>query len=183
MSKSSSGPAAPANPAGVKTGSLPRQGAMSGSGRSRYLSRPPHRAARQPVTGHAAQRRRVPSVAAPDGTFWVASRSGDVRHVDAGARAIEQVALPGPVVSLVMAPDGTLGGLNGEILPSGRSDRRIGASQGMPRGWVRDILVILTASCAFPRTAAALGHLSNGRMARLTMTEGLPDNRVVTNHR
>lgn len=120
-----------------------------------------------------------PIVAVPDGTFWVASRSGDVRHVDA-ERVIEQVALPGPVVSLVMAPDGTLwAGGNGEIfhIPGGRRPvERIGASQGMPRGWVRDILVDPDGTVWIATYGGGLGHLRNGRMARLTMTEGLPDN-------
>ena len=114
-----------------------------------------------------------PIVAAPDGTLWVASRSGDVRRVDAD-RVIEQVTLPGPVVSLRMAPDGTLwAGGSGEIfhIPGGgRPVERIGASQGMPRGWVRDILVDPDGTVWIATYGGGLGHLRNGRMTRLTMT-------------
>ena len=120
-----------------------------------------------------------PIVAAPDETLWVASRSGDVRHVDAD-HVIGQVTLPGPVVSLVLAPDGTLwAGGSGEIfhIPGGgRPVERIGAAQGMPRGWVRDILVDRDGTVWIATYGGGLGHLRNGRITRFTMTEGLPDN-------
>jgi signal transduction histidine kinase/ligand-binding sensor domain-containing protein len=120
-----------------------------------------------------------PIVATPGGTLWVASRSGDLRHVEAD-RVIEHVTLPGPLVSLSLGPDGTLWvGGSGEIfhLPGGgRPVERIGAAQGMPRGWVRDILIDRDGTVWIATYGGGLGHLRNGRMTRFTMTDGLTDN-------
>jgi signal transduction histidine kinase/ligand-binding sensor domain-containing protein len=120
-----------------------------------------------------------PITSAPDGTLWVGSRSGDVRHVSADS-VIEQVSLPGLVVSIAMAPDGTVwAGGAGEIFHirgHGRPVERIGAPQGMPRGWVRDILTDADGTVWIASYGGGLGHLRNGRLTRLTMTEGLPDN-------
>ena len=140
----SSGPATPGNPVVVRMDSPPRPGATSGSARGRTLYRvrrsAPHVSRLQVTLPDEVG----PIVAVPDGTFWVASRSGDVRRVNAD-RVLEQVTLPGPVVSISMAPDGTLwAGGAGEIFHvpgGGRPVERIGAAQGMPRGWVRDILI------------------------------------------
>lgn len=122
-----------------------------------------------------------PIVAAPGETLWVASRSGDVRHIDSN-RVIAQATLPGPLVSLSLAPDGTIwAGGSGEIFHvSGAAQHveRIGAAQGMPRGWVRDILVDRDGTVWIATYGGGLGHLRNGRMTRFTMTEGLPDNSV-----
>ena len=102
------------------------------------------RTARQPGCMSRCPTRSAPSSRCLTARFWVASRSGDVRRVNAD-RVLEQVTLPGPVVSITVAPDGTLwAGGAGEIFHvpgGGRPVERIGAAQGMPRGWVRDILV------------------------------------------
>ena len=120
-----------------------------------------------------------PIVAVQDGTLWVASRNGDVRHIGAN-RTIEQVALPGALVSLHLAPDGSIwAGGSSEIfhIPGGgRPVERFGTAQGMPRGWVRDILVDGDGTVWIATYGGGLGHMRNGRLTRLTMTEGLPDN-------
>ena len=120
-----------------------------------------------------------PIVAAPDGTMWVASRGGDVRRVD-GHRVLEQLTLPGPIVSATVAPDGTLWlGGSSEIfhLPGrGRPIERIGAPQGVPRGWVRDLLIDSDGTVWMATYGGGLGHLQNGRLTRVTMRQGLPDN-------
>jgi len=120
-----------------------------------------------------------PIVAMKDGTLWVASRNGDVRHIS-GGRILEQLSLPGAIVSLHLAADGTLwAGGSGEVFHirgGGRPVERIGAAQGMPRGWVRDVLVDPDGTVWLATYGGGLGHLRNGRLTRLTMTDGLPDN-------
>ena len=172
-------PATPTNPVVVRTDSQRRPAATSGSARGRTsiasVGRAPH-VSRLPVT---LPDEVGPIVAVPDGTFWVASRSGDVRRVNAD-RVLEQVTLPGPVVSISMAPDGTLwAGGAGEIfhLPaaaglwSGSARRRGCRVAGSATSWS-----IADGTIWIATYGGGLGRLRKGRLTRLTVTEGLPDN-------
>jgi ligand-binding sensor domain-containing protein len=120
-----------------------------------------------------------PIVTAADGTVWVVSRNGDVRRVSAD-RVLEQVTLPAPLTAAVLATDGTLwvGGTGQvfRVVGGGRPPVRIGATEGVPRGSVRDILVDPDGTVWIATYGGGLGRWRDGRVTRLTVNEGLPDN-------
>jgi signal transduction histidine kinase/ligand-binding sensor domain-containing protein len=121
-----------------------------------------------------------PVVANPDGTAWVVSRTGPVQLVAADGRMLQQQSLPPPLMAASIGSDGALWvGGDGQVF---RVDRgaisRFGPSEGVPRGLVRDVVAEPGGTVWIGSYGGGLGRLRNGRVTRLTVEQGLPDNSV-----
>jgi signal transduction histidine kinase/ligand-binding sensor domain-containing protein len=121
-----------------------------------------------------------PVVANPDGTAWVVSRTGPVHLVAPDGRVLQQRSLPPPLMSASIGPDGALwlGGDGQVFRVDRRAIARFGASEGVPRGLVRDVVAEPGGTVWIGSYGGGLGRLRDGRVARLTVEEGLPDNSV-----
>jgi signal transduction histidine kinase/ligand-binding sensor domain-containing protein len=121
-----------------------------------------------------------PIVTTPDGSVWVTSRQGIIERVSPDGRVVQIAKVAPPVVSAALAPDGSLwvGG-------DGRVDHVMGsnvvtfdASAHVPRGPVRDILAEADGTVWIGTYGGGLGRLRDGRVSRLTASDGLPDNSI-----
>jgi signal transduction histidine kinase/ligand-binding sensor domain-containing protein len=121
-----------------------------------------------------------PVVANPDGTAWVVSRTGPVQLVAADGRVLQQRSLPPPLMSASVGPDGALWvGSDGQVFRvDARAISRFGPSEGVPRGLVRDVVAEAGGTVWIGTYGGGLGRLRDGRVARLTVAQGLPDNSV-----
>lgn len=121
-----------------------------------------------------------PVVASPDGSIWVVSRSGTVQLVAADGGILRQLPLPPPLMSASLGPDGALWvGGDAQVFrvdPGGIT--RVGAVEGVPRGLVRDIIAERDGTVWIASYGGGVGRLRNGRVARLTVQHGLPDNSI-----
>jgi signal transduction histidine kinase len=83
-------------------------------------------------------------------------------------------------MSAVLAPDGALWiGGDGEVFRvDPRQSQRVGAEANVPRGLVRDILVDPDGTAWIGSYGGGLGRLREGRVARITVAHGLPDNSI-----
>jgi len=121
-----------------------------------------------------------PVVASPDGSIWVVSRSGTVQLVAADGPVLRQLPLPPPLISASLGPDGALWvGGDAQVFrvdPGGIT--RVGAVEGVPRGLVRDIIAERDGTVWIASYGGGVGRLRNGRVARLTVQHGLPDNSI-----
>ena len=119
-----------------------------------------------------------PIVASPDGSVWVVSRSGTVQLVAADGRVLRRLPLPPPLISASLGPDGALWvGGDAQVFrvdPGGTTT--FGAAEGVPRGLVRDIAAERDGTVWIASYGGGLGRLRDGRVARLTVEQGLPDN-------
>jgi signal transduction histidine kinase/ligand-binding sensor domain-containing protein len=121
-----------------------------------------------------------PVASNPDGTVWVGSRSGTVQLVSPGGRVTRTVQLAAPLMSASTAPDGSLWvGGDGEVFRvAANAVERYGRDAQVPRGLVRDILAEADGTAWIGAYGGGLGRLRAGRVARLTVEHGLPDNSV-----
>ncbi len=121
-----------------------------------------------------------PIVSRPDGSAWVASRSGSVRLVSPEGRRTSEIAAPPPLMSAAVGPDGALWlGGDGEVIRlRGDALERWGASANVPRGLVRDVLPEPDGSVWIGTYGGGIGRLRGGRAGRITAEQGLPDNSV-----
>jgi signal transduction histidine kinase/ligand-binding sensor domain-containing protein len=122
-----------------------------------------------------------PIVANPDGSIWVASRSGGVRLLSRRGKPLRDLLrLAAPLMSASLGPDGALWiGGDGEVFRVGpRGTDRIGRDASVPRGLVRDILVDPDGTAWIGTYGGGLGRLRAGRVFRLTVAHGLPDNSI-----
>ena len=121
-----------------------------------------------------------PVVASLDGSIWVVSRSGTVQLVATDGRVLRQLPLPPPLISASLGPDGALWvGGDAQVFrvdPGGIT--RVGAVEGVPRGLVRDIIAERDGTVWIATYGGGLGRLRDGRVARLTVQHGLPDNSI-----
>ena len=138
------------------------------------------RSNRPPSPGRSCRREIGPVVAGPDGSAWVVSRSGTVQLVAADGGVLRQLPLPPPLISASLGPDGALWvGGDAQVFrvdPGGIT--RVGAVEGVPRGLVRDIIAERDGTVWIATYGGGLGRLRNGRVARLTVQHGLPDNSI-----
>ena len=121
-----------------------------------------------------------PVAANPDGSVWVVSRKGTVQLVATDGRVARQLPLPPPLMSASIGPDGALWvGGDGQVF---RVDwgalTRLGPAEGVPRGLVRSIVPEPDGTVWIGTYGGGLGRLRSGRVARLTVQHGLPDNSV-----
>ncbi|HEX9188263.1 MAG TPA: ATP-binding protein, partial [Vicinamibacteria bacterium] len=121
-----------------------------------------------------------PIVGNPDGSVWVLSRGGSVRLVSPEGRPVRQLRLPGPLMSAALGPDGALWvGGDGEVVRVGGSGiERWGQAEGVPRGLGRDVVPEPDGAVWIGTYGGGVGRLRAGRVARLTVDQGLPDNSV-----
>jgi len=121
-----------------------------------------------------------PVVATRGGSLWVISRTGLVRLVSTEGRVLRELAVPAPLMSASMGPDGDLWvGGDGAVFRVGRDAvRQFGPEQHVPRGLVRDILAEADGTVWIGSYGGGVGRLRDGRVARLTVEHGLPDNSV-----
>lgn len=121
-----------------------------------------------------------PVASNPDGTVWVGSRSGTVQLVSPGGRVTRTVQLPAPLMSASTGQDGSLWvGGDGQVFRIGaNSVERYGQDAHVPRGLVRDILAEADGTAWIGTYGGGLGRLRAGRVVRLTVEQGLPDNSV-----
>ena len=121
-----------------------------------------------------------PIVPTPDGSLWVVSRGGRVGLVAADGSLTRELQLPAPLMSASLAPDGALWiGGDGEVLRIGpRGADRIGSDANVPRGLVRDILAEPSGTVWIGTYGGGVGRLRGGRVSRLTVAQGLPDNSI-----
>lgn len=115
-----------------------------------------------------------------DGSIWVVSRGGGVELVSAVGARLRTLQLPAPLVSAAIASDHALWvGGEGEVFrvaPEGVL--RFGQAERIPRGQVRDVLPMADGSVWVATYGGGLGCLRDGRVARVTADNGLPDNSV-----
>jgi signal transduction histidine kinase len=121
-----------------------------------------------------------PVAPAGDGSAWVVSRSGVVELVSAQGQRMRALTLPAPLGSATLGPDGALWvGGEGEVfrIVDG-AITRIGATEGVPRGQVRDIVAGENGATWFGTYGGGLGRWKGGRVSTLTTAHGLPDNSI-----
>ena len=141
-----------------------------------FQIRPPDRTVRRvPVD---LPREVGPIVANPDGSVWVVSRSGTVKLVAADGRVLRQLPLPPPLISASLGPDGALWvGSDARVFRVRPGETtQFGAAEGVPRGLVRDIAAERDGTAWIASYGRGLGRLRDGRVVRLTVEHGLPDN-------
>jgi len=117
---------------------------------------------------------------APDGSAWAVSRSGVVELVSAQGQRMRTLTLPAPLGSASLGPDGALWvGGEGEVfrIVDG-TITRLGASEGAPRGQVRDIVTEEDGTTWFGTYGGGLGRWRHGSVSTLTTVHGLPDNSI-----
>ena len=121
-----------------------------------------------------------PIVAHPDGSVWVASRGGDVRLVSPQGRTVRELRVPAPVMSAALGPDGALwlGGDGAVFRVVGDAVDRVGSGEHGPRGLVRDVVPEPDGTAWIGTYGGGLGRLQAGRVVRLSVEQGLPDNSI-----
>lgn len=123
-----------------------------------------------------------PLAIAADGSVWIVSRQGTVHLASTGGRLLQAWSTPSPLVSASLAPDGALWlGGDGQVfrVVRGREEvDRFGADEGVPRGLVRDVLVERDGTGWIGTYGGGIGRLRDGRVTRLSVAQGLPDNSV-----
>lgn len=132
-----------------------------------------------PLRGDPARTPRTgPIVQTRDGAVWVAyTGRPQVVRIGADDEIAETIDLPGSIVTLSAAPDGSLW-IGGVDQTWHRIDGRLdhfGTDAGLPRGDVRDILADPDGLVWIATYGGGLGLLSNGRMTRISRAHGLPD--------
>jgi signal transduction histidine kinase/streptogramin lyase len=170
-------PGDPVLPCGISLASGPQGSAWARTG---------HRLLRLSADGAQVVLSDLPSdegpiVANPDGSIWVASRSGGVRLLSPRGKPLRDLLrLAAPLMSASLGPDGALWiGGDGEVFRVGpRGTDRIGRDASVPRGLVRDILVDPDGTAWIGTYGGGLGRLRAGRVFRLTVAHGLPDNSI-----
>jgi signal transduction histidine kinase len=121
-----------------------------------------------------------PIAAAPDGPVWVASRSGIVQRVREDGTIDGERRLPAPLMSASLASDGSLwlGGDGQVFRVTTQGTERFGPDEGVPRGLVREVLARPGGAVWIGTYGGGVGRMRDGRVARLTVRQGLPDNSV-----
>ena len=121
-----------------------------------------------------------PIVAHPDGSVWVASRGGDVRLVSPQGRTVRELRVPAPVMSAALGPDGALwlGGDGAVFRVVGDAVDRFGSGEHGPRGLVRDVVPEPDGTAWIGTYGGGMGRLRAGRVVRLSVEQGLPDNSI-----
>ena len=121
-----------------------------------------------------------PVASNPDGSVWVGSRSGTVQLVSPGGHVTRTVQLAAPLMSASTAHDGSLWvGGDGQVFRVGpNAVERYGQDAHVPRGLVRDVLAEADGTVWIGTYGGGLGRLHAGRVVRLTVEHGLPDNSV-----
>ncbi len=121
-----------------------------------------------------------PIVALPDGSVWVASRGGDVRLVSSQGRTVRELRVPAPVMSAALGPDGALwlGGDGAVFRVVGDAVDRFGSGEDGPRGLVRDVVPEPDGTAWIGTYGGGMGRLRAGRVVRLSVEQGLPDNSI-----
>jgi signal transduction histidine kinase/ligand-binding sensor domain-containing protein len=121
-----------------------------------------------------------PLAPALDGRTWAVSRSGVVELLSAQGQRLRSLTLPAPLGSASLGPDGALwvGGESEVFRVVDGTTTRIGASEGAPRGQVRDIVTAEDGTTWFGTYGGGLGRWRNGKVSTLTTAHGLPDNSI-----
>lgn len=119
-----------------------------------------------------------PMVETSTGDVWISTAAGHLVRVDSSAVVQQELDLPGELVSLAAAPDGSLwvGGV-GQVfhVVDGRVET-FGADANMPRGDVRSLLAEADGGVWIATYGGGLGHLADGKVRRFSREAGLPDN-------
>lgn len=121
-----------------------------------------------------------PILGMADGSFWAISRSGIVRLMTMTGVVLRELRLAGPLVSASLAPDGSLWiGGDGRVLQIGKDGvHEYGEAAQVPRGIVRDVLPLPDGTVWIATYGGGIGRLRDGRVMRITVDNGLPDNAV-----
>lgn len=121
-----------------------------------------------------------PIAASPDGTVWVASRKGSLVRVAPDGTIVRRLDVAPSLISAVVAPDGALWvGGDGEVFRIGPDDvTTYGPEANVPRGLVRDVVPDVDGTVWIGTYGGGAGRLKAGRVARLTVEQGLPDNSI-----
>ncbi len=121
-----------------------------------------------------------PVVANDDGSVWIVSRDGTVQRLSTAGVLIRALQLQPPLMSASPGPDGALWvGGDGEVFRVGRDVvERFGPDAHVPRGLVRDIAAEVDGTAWIGTYGGGVGRLRHGRVVRLTVEHGLPDNAV-----
>jgi signal transduction histidine kinase len=123
-----------------------------------------------------------PIAAGADGALWVVSRQGTVHLLAPPRQVVRQLSFPSPLTSASVAPDGALWvGGDGQVFRVRRDAtafERYGAEENVPRGLVRDVLVERDGTAWIATYGGGIGRLRAGRVTRLSVVHGLPDNSV-----
>ena len=121
-----------------------------------------------------------PIAAAPDGTVWVVSRTGSVVRVSTNGATLRRIDLAPSLTSAAVAPDGALWvGGDGQVFRIGPDEvTTYGPEANVPRGLVRDVVPDVDGTVWIGTYGGGAGRLKAGRVARLSVEQGLPDNSI-----
>jgi len=121
-----------------------------------------------------------PVVANMDGSVWIASRDGGIQRLSGSGGLLRELRVPAPLMSVTPGPDGALWvGGDGVVFRVDESAlQRFGPEENVPRGLIRDVLAERDGTTWIGSYGGGLGLLRAGRVTRLTVDQGLPDNSI-----